>query len=163
MKEQVIQIPDTLEVKEIKDGKIILVEKENKLTYEDVAKSLFSKSAFYIQANANIENASYLSNCVTNLTDVTNCTSKKQAEKLLAINILMNVAKYLNGDWQPSFENDFNSSYYISYVPYRDEIKVSSAAFVNTIEVYFKSEELAKKAIEILGEDIIRLALCTDY
>ena len=38
MKEQIIQIPDTLEIKEIKDGKIILVEKEKKLTYGDVAK-----------------------------------------------------------------------------------------------------------------------------
>lgn len=28
MKEQIIQLPDNLEVKEIKDGKIILVEKK---------------------------------------------------------------------------------------------------------------------------------------
>ena len=52
MKEQVIQIPDTLEVKEIKDGKIILIEKENKLTYEDIAKKhvLLLKSFFAISS-----------------------------------------------------------------------------------------------------------------
>ena len=95
MKEQIIQIPDTLEIKEIKDGKIILVEKEKKLTYEDIAEELFSKPVFYIGANGDIEPAGNLSNYVTNLN---NCTSKRQAEKLLAINKLMNVAKYLNGD-----------------------------------------------------------------
>ena len=28
---------------------------------------------------------------------------------------------------------------------------------------YFKSIELARKAMEILGEETIKLALCTDY
>ena len=50
MKEQIIQIPDTLEIKEIKDNKIILVEKEKKLTYDYVANKLFpdGKIHFYI-------------------------------------------------------------------------------------------------------------------
>lgn len=29
--------------------------------------------------------------------------------------------------------------------------------------VYFKSEEIAQKAVAILGEEVIKLALCTDY
>lgn len=101
MKEQIIQLPDNFEVKEIKDGKIILVEKEKKLTYEDIAKSLFSKPAFFIGADGTIW-AKSLNDCTT---DLNNCTSKRQAEKLLAINKLMNVAKYLNGDWQPNWCN----------------------------------------------------------
>lgn len=158
MKEQIIQIPDTLEVKEIKDGKIILVEKEKKLTYEDVAKSLFSKSAFYIRDSGIIESASSFSNGAT---DATNCTSKKQAEKLLAINLLMNVAKYLNGDWKPDWDNFEELKYYITI--YEDKIEIESIAGTRDIDVYFKSRELAEQAIEILGTDTIRLALCTDY
>jgi hypothetical protein len=30
-------------------------------------------------------------------------------------------------------------------------------------DIYFKSKELAQQAIEILGEETIKLALCTNY
>lgn len=159
MKEQVIQIPDTVEVKEIKDGKIILVEKKKKLTYEDVAKELFSNPCFYINTNGCITSTDSLA-CFT--TDLTNCTSSKQAEKLLAINQLMNVAKYLNGDWQPDWKGD-ELKYYIEIDTVIDDLCFDNTSFYNGSIVYFKSKKLIKQAIEILGEDTIRLALCTDY
>lgn len=104
MKEQIIQIPDTLEIKEIKDGKIILVEKEKKLTYEDIAKELFpdGKSHYYFDSGAQINTTI---NRKFNCTYKNNANSRKQLEKLLAINMLMNVAKYLNKDWQPDWDN----------------------------------------------------------
>ena len=137
MKEQVIQLPDNLEVKEIKDGKIILVEKKKKLTYEDIAKKL---------------------NYVIPL----NCTSNKQTWKLFAINRLMNVAKYLNGDWQPDWDNKTSSKYYIR-IDSRGIIYVTCIITDVCGDIYFKSKKLAQQAIEILGEETIRLALCTDY
>lgn len=158
MKEQVIQLPDNFEVKEIKDGKIILVEKEKKLTYEDVARELFSKPSFFISALSDIEYADSLSNYTT---DSNNCTSKRQAEKLLAINKLMNVAKYLNGDWQPDWDYSHEKKYYI-YVE-NDQIRIVYADTIHSMDVYFKSKELARQAIEILGEETIKLAFCTDY
>ena len=158
MKEQIIQIPDTLEVKEIKDGKIILVEKE-KLTYEDIAKELFGdEKAYYICSSGIIGTA----HCIQNAP--VNCTSVKQAEKLLAINKVMNTAKYLNGNWQPDWENMNEIKYTIAYDNDNDRItfNITSISY-NWSIVYFKSEELAKQAVEILGEETIRLALCTDY
>ena len=160
MKEQIIQLPDNFEVKEIKDGKIILVEKDKKLTYKDIAKSLFSKPSFFIGGCGSIESANCLSN---NAADSTNCTSRKQAEKLLAINKLMNVAKYLNEGWQPDWCNDEEGKYYICIDNVSNDLDVDCAGFINWSIVYFKSEELAEQAIEILGEETIELALCTDY
>lgn len=160
MKEQIIQIPDTLEVKEIKDNKIILVEKEKKLTYEDIAKKLFplDEIHYYITDGGDIfdsYNREITCNCKNN------ATSKKQLEKLLAINMLMNVAKYLNDGWQPNWNDIKEDKYHITIRDYG--IQIHCGAVWNNSIVYFKSEKLANKAIEILGKETIKLALCTDY
>ena len=160
MKEQIIQIPDTLKVKEIKDGMIILVEKEKKLTYEDIAKELFPDNEihYYITDGGDIfdsHNNETTRNCKNN------ATSKRQLEKLLAINMLMNVAKYLNDGWKPDFSNMDEYKYHILIE--EDKIIVKFIQRFVCLDIYFKSKELARKAIEILGEETIRLALCTNY
>lgn len=161
MKEQIIQLPDNFEVKEIKDGKIILVEKEKKLTYEAIARKLFLKGDyhFYIDSGASINRTH---NFISNYKFENNAISKKQLEKLLAVNKLMNIAKYLNDGWQPDWE-DISSKYYISFSNETNAFIINSCCFTQNATIYFKSAELAKQAIEILGEETIRLALCTDY
>lgn len=88
------------------------------------------------------------------------CTSYKQNCKLEAINKLMNVAKYLNEDWKPSFYQD-DYKWYIAVVD--DGIKFDWCIKYYYSIVYFKSKELAQQAVEILGEDVIKLALSTDW
>ena len=90
-------------------------------------------------------------------------TSSGQSEKLMAINKLMNVAKYLNGDWVPEI-NSSCSRYFIYYKDYSDEIGISSESdrCVHGA-VFFKSLELAKSAISILGKDVIKVALLTGW
>lgn len=91
-------------------------------------------------------------------------TSSKQSGKLLAINRLMNVARYLNGDWQPDWENSSERKYYIEYYDRYNKYSIGSLISVGNIgQVLFKSEEAANKALEILGEETIRLALSTDW
>lgn len=90
-----------------------------------------------------------------------NCISKKQAEKLRAINTLLNVAKYLNGNWQPDWKNYNEFKYYI-YIS-SGNINIDSVMANFSDLVYFRSRELAQQAINILGEETIRLALCTDW
>jgi len=162
MKEQIIQIPDTLEIKEIKDGKIILVEKEKKLTYENVAKKLFpyETSHYYILSDGDINK---IKNSPSNYKLPNNALSKKQLEKLLAINMLMSVAKFLNDGWQPNWNNNNELKYFICYSNNSNTIFIDSTYSTQTNVVFFKSLELAKQAIEILGEETIKLALCTDY
>ena len=109
-----------MEIKEIKDGKIILVEKEKKFTYENVVNKLFYlRIVYWIDNYYKIDFFDYIDNhCLPN---ANNATSKKQLEKLLAINKLMNVAKYLNGDWQFDW-NDICSKYYICLEHTSDEL-----------------------------------------
>lgn len=159
MKQITITVPDNCELKQ--DGNTYtIVEKENKRTYEDIARELFNNCCCYIDCDGSIIDETSLSD---NVNDLTNCVTRRQAEKLLAINKLMNVAKYLNGDWQPNWRVYNQYKYYICYVNNYLKIEIE----FNTVEqgnsIYFKSRELAQQAIEILGEETIKLALCTDY
>ena len=134
---------------------------KNKLTYEDIAKKLFSNNITYY---TNLYGGIY--NCPVGLEDSkvshpNNCTSEKQVQKLLAINKLMNVAKYLNGDWQPDWNSEVEDKYYIYATT--NIIDIASATFRYSDVVYFKSRKLAEQAIEILGKETIKLALCTDW
>lgn len=159
MKQITITVPDNCELKQ--DGNTYtIVEKEKKLTYKDVARKLFNNCCCYINSDGSIEDVIKLSDA---LNDLTNSVTRRQVEKLLAINKLMNVAKYLNGDWQPNW-NDLND--YKWFIYFSNEYKTLNTECVHSMQqhfIYFKSNELAKQAIEILGEEIIKLALCTDY
>ena len=73
----------------------------------------------------------------------------------------MNVAKYLNKDWQSNWDN-INQHKYCIYI-YNNIITASRVTINYSNIVYFKSEELAKQAIDILGEETIKLTLCTDW
>lgn len=73
----------------------------------------------------------------------------------------MNVAKYLNGDWRPNWDYKHENKYYI-YID-DEQIKVNYDSVLQFGSIYFKSETFAQQAIEILGEETIKLALCTDY
>lgn len=122
------------------------------MTYDDVARELFKDKNRYITTFS----------CLKGGKDVT-CTSSKQAEKLIAINKLMNVAKYLNGDWKPNWEEADEKKYFIYICPRDCYTSVKSATIHMSDIVYFKSEELAKQAIKILGEQTIKTALSTDW
>ena len=85
-------------------------------------------------------------------------TSEKQLEQLLALNKLMNVAKYLNGDWEPDFTN-VRQNWYIGFDSESLRLSVKFLVCYRYSDIYFKSEALAHQAIEILGEDEVKKAL----
>ena len=71
----------------------------------------------------------------------------------------MNVAKYLNGDWEPNFTNRNQNKWYI-YYDFEDlKLDTGICVYYRYSVIYFKSEELARQAIEILGEDEVKKAL----
>ena len=163
MKQITITVPDNCELKQ--DGNTYtIVEKEEKLTYEDVARVLLKTGYFLITDDSSIMEYG-TDDCIEDDVIIypNNCTSKKQAEKLLAINKLMNVAKYLNGDWQPDWSNEKEDKYFISYNYAINEIQTEDDLVFQNSYIYFKFKELANQAIDILGEETIKLALCTDY
>lgn len=127
------------------------------LTYEDITRELFGGKDVWRIEGYNIVKYNKLStwDCIIN------CTSKKQVQRLLAINKLMNVAKYLNDGWQPNWGTD-ELNYFI-YVDSRGVLSIGSYVFTYSSDIYFKSSKLAQQAIEILGEETIKLALLTDW
>ena len=153
-----IDVPEGIEA-HLENNTIKIRPVKKELTYRDIAKKLFKdKETYYPDAYCNIK---FIDATNASCYDANNCTSEKQLKKLLAINQLMNVAKYLNGDWQPDWNNNQKSKYYIFI--YNGKIDISNTALSNCLEVYFKSKELAQQAIDILGEETIKLALCTDW
>jgi len=135
--------------------------KKNKVTYEDVARKLFNHGFFYfLDGRGEIES---IGDNISYILDPNNACSEKQLKKLLAINQLMNVVKYLNADWEPNWYNDEEGKYYFQINYISKNLHIDCTGSFNHSIVYFKSERLARQAIEILGEETIRLALCTDY
>ena len=108
------------------------------ITYEDIVKKLYPGKCYYINNNH---------------------TSERQISQLLYLNKLMNVAKYLNGDWEPDFTDRGQKKWYIDY-NYEDSMLDTNFTYTyKHSSVHFKSEELARQAIEILGEDEVKKAL----
>ena len=107
------------------------------LTYEDVAKELFGEN----------NEKQYGTFCCSVFSEV-------HCDKISAINALINVAKYLNGDWK--------GHGYVICINDRDQVDVDEQMNITGI-VSFKTVQLAMQAIQILGEETIRLVLTTDY
>lgn len=163
-KEFKIQVPEGYEIdKENSTSECIKFKPIKKvITYQEVVEMLFfMKDSYYIDDQGKIRKIEKTNEVAYK--DPNNCTSKKQAEKLIAINKLMNVSKYLNGDWHPDWDKPQEKKYYIKVDAYPYSLKVDFNLCYRDGNIYFKSEELAKQAIEILGEDTIKLALSTDW
>ena len=129
---------------------------KKKIKYYDIAKKLFlNKITYFISVNGEV-----CSHMLTgNPSRANNATSRQQSEQLLALNKLMNVAKYLNGDWEPDWKNKYEDKYCIYYDYSVLELRVSKWSTSDYGNVYFKSSELARQAIEILGEEEVKKAL----
>ena len=124
------------------------------LTYEDVAKKLFKdRVAFFIDGNCKV--SSYKP--INSADNSNNCVSAEQIMKLLALNKLINVAKYLNENWVPDYLNSGQPKFYIFLV--KGKVDIYDGYNNNSGVPCFRSKELTKQAIEILGEETIKLAL----
>lgn len=111
------------------------------LTYKDINAKLYEHKA--------------------NIIHFMNTTSIKHEKKINAINKLLEVAKYLNGDWKPDWENGIQYKWFIRIVS-NEVVADYTIGYIDSF-VYFRTQELAEQAVKILGEEIIRLALSTDY
>lgn len=151
-----------LELSNLKEGKIVFKEVKVNLVYENIANELFKgKSSYYICGNGAI--TTYESTP----TNPNNSMTRVQLESILALNKLCNVAKYLNGDWLP--DKGRNGNNWFLLLQYEDmqgmyqTLTVGRHGTVQHSCVYFKTKELAKQAIEILGEKEIRKALTLNH
>lgn len=159
IKELKIDIPDGYEIdRENSTLERIVFKKKGEIRYDDVVRELFKVGdiAYYINCSFGV------SVCPTGILGEHHCKTRLQAEKLDAINKLMNVAKYLNGDWTPNWEDDEEEKWSIFINGGNNIVGVLNDDGVDC-SVYFKTLELAERAIDILGEKIIRTAFSTDW
>ena len=113
------------------------------LTYKEIAEKLNKDICFFI-AKGKIQSyaqyASYDNPGVAN--------SYRQIEKILAINQLMNIAKYYNGDWKPDWNNKYELKYCISFTTITNSYNIASRAQTYLNAIYFKNQEDAQAVID---------------
>ena len=116
---------------------------EKYLTYKEVAEKLNKDTCFFI-AKGKIQSyaqyASYDNPGVAN--------SYRQIEKILAINQLMNIAKYYNGDWKPDWNNKYELKYCISFTTITNSYNITSRAQTYLNAIHFKNQEDAQAVID---------------
>lgn len=115
------------------------------LTYEDIVRSLKKITVGFVD-----ERQEYF-------------TSIKQSKKEYAIHKLLNVVKFLNknedgSDWVPDWK-DQNVEKWSIGIDGENNIRIEYSTTINGRIVYFRTKELAKQVIQILGKDVIKTAL----
>ena len=113
------------------------------LTYKEIAEKLNKDICFFI-AKGKIQSysqyASYDNPGVAN--------NYRQIEKILAINQLMNIAKYYNGDWKPDWNNKYELKYCISFTTITNSYNITSRAQTYLNAIHFKNQEDAQAVID---------------
>lgn len=149
----------------LQDGQVVHISQESydalkeavkpkELTYDEVARRLFAgKTAYYTSDTGMI--CKTLDGKRYNPNDPNNAPTENQVRQLLALNKLFNVAYYLNEGWTPDWETGRENKYFIGL---EHEFLVIGFCFYGASPgvPYFKSEELAERAIAILGEKAIK-------
>lgn len=144
-------IPDNLQFFFAEDGKLMVRQKiegdENPtdagkgkpITYDDICKKLFLDMLAYKKS--------------------VKCTTPAQVKRCDAFNKLLNIAKYLNKGWKPKFGCD-NENWAI--VKDEEGLVPRYNMRTNDGSVYFKSEELTKEAIRLMGKESLNDLFSTD-
>jgi hypothetical protein len=154
-KEIKITVPEGYEIDKENSTFECIKFKKKGLTYEDVAEELFKgRKTYFIGALADI--SCYIPSY--NTRQANNAISEKQLQRLLAINKLMNVAEYLNDGWKPDWE-DGTDKWYLLYQGHSKKLNTVGLCHIQYTSPVFKTEKLALQAIEILGEEEVKLAL----
>jgi hypothetical protein len=162
-KELKIEIPKGYEVDKDKSTfeKIVFKKVEEKLTYTKIVNELFTGKRYYYTNDYGTIKESADPQKVNDFcdTDPNNAPTKHQLQRLLALNKLMNVAYYLNNGWEPDWNDNSQRKYFIYYDSNDKAFVIDYNTHFNYSVVYFKSIEIAEQAIEILGDEIIKLVL----
>ena len=166
-----IPIPDGFQIFISEDGKPMIRKKiegdvvnkspdaaEGKsITYDDILKKLFlNKESFFVGSST----ISSMTTGVNSYNHVNNCTSEAQAKRIIAFNKLMNIAKYLNGDWKPRFDG-YNKNWFICIEDEGYDTRLTK--WFNDGSIFFKTEETAYEAIRLMGEESLNDLFSTDW
>lgn len=125
----------------------IIFKKKTVYCYKQVLASLFHhRSNIYSDSSGIVSDVDEFIKCHENRIIFNN---SKNYQKIVALTKLINVAEYLNNG---------KIGIYTIGVDFDNKIRVTTTA-LNYGQIFFYTDKLAKRAIEILGEETIRLAL----
>lgn len=137
-------------------------EENGDITYSDIQKKIFKEKDYYwlngtgqikFQSQYDVNNHEYYHHV--------NAVTENQLKKLVAINKLMTVQKYIEHGWQPDWNNRDQEKYQIMIQ--NNDITTGYVTSLCTSPVFFSSRNNAQKVIKILGDDTIKRALGTDW
>lgn len=121
-----IEIPKGLEV-DVENSDLVkgIIKFKNKdITYDDIWSALIAKDICQ-EMNFSIRNN----------------------KKLDAINKLINIARYYNGDWKPDWSNSKENKYCIKFNYHKDRFYVDYNNSIGAGDVFFKNSEDARAVI----------------
>lgn len=136
MKKEIIEVPDGYELKQTENGKWELVKGNIKDILKD--NGFFTSTYFYLYKGLGYGQ------------------KNKRVNRIIALAKLQCVADYLNDGWEPDWNNE-EDKWHIEW--YNNQLVADWNYDLTCGEVIFKTEELAKKAIKICGEQLIKEAL----
>lgn len=140
----------------------VYTEKELKqLTYTDICDEIFLNEYFDLDECSQITLRKVYD--IAERVCPNNATSRRQLEKLLAINMIVNVAKYLNEGWQPNWKASNQFKYFIKFDNLNEDFFIDNHIHYSSNNIYFSTKEKAEQAIKILGVEIIKLAIADNW
>lgn len=153
-KEIKITVPEGYEIDKENSTFECIKFKSKTLTYGDIEKEIMKQ-----YGRGGITAAWFKGDASSTSFGVRPVGSKPNLERLIALNELMNVARHLNKGVDALTETC--SRAYLRYNAKLREIEVAyeQSSVLIYGEVYFVDMEMARQAIEILGEDTIKKAL----
>lgn len=156
-KEIKITVPEGYEIDKEKSTFECIKFKKKVLTYDEVAMALFDgRPTYFTSKYGQIE---CVSECEqVHIPDPNNASSVEQLAQILALNKLMNVATYLNTKVLDCGDEN-SSKFAIGYSHRYKQLSPYPTTSLHCSHVYFNSIELARQAIDILGEHVVKTAL----
>lgn len=147
MKTIELQIPDGYKLEQTSEGKWEIVKEKP---------SLFERPSFF----EILTNNHYGTLSIKGRDWKVYYNSEEQLARLNALSKLMCVADYLNDGWKPNWNLlTKEDKWCIEYIKNTGECYVECWRNTTYGQVIFKTKELAQKAIEICGEELIKTAL----
>ena len=155
-KEIKITVPEGYEIDRENSTFECIKFKKKEISYKDICRSMTdADDGFY-----------YIEGCMITHDDrkhyndfwMVGAPSYNQIAQIVALNKLMNVARYLN-EKTLIWNDDNQPKWYIYYDHDEGALGFSCNGLPQSSNVYFDSEAKAKQAIEILGEDTVKKAL----
>lgn len=117
-------------------------------------KKIDMDSIKFIDDIPTLKDLSNKANCYSEELRLNSC---KQKEKIEILCDLILVADYLNGDWKCDFSQPIVDFKYFLYMNSEETIVVGLTSKTSYGIVYFKTQELAEKAIHMVGKERLKI------